>query len=501
MRYLKPRSPTAGPNALRFCRRPDHVRAISTSIPSWALIVHKRRPYVRWRRSSGNAASTRDPRGIAHLASSHQRGPRRMAERLACRDMDALPMSEETGAHHALRPVDWKDARLRHDGHKRAAGGRALSADTRNFKKLSRRVIFSLRRRRRLGRNVMVPLRASWTGLRSRGLTHCNNATDIEVAGSRHVRGPMMAGVSEFLNHREGVWLHMPLAPTDCVRSQVGRRDAHPHRHQHDCVAQWGAFDQLGSLTIFEAGRTNIIPETAVMRATVQQNFQVAAARLRKRRSPRICCGTGTAMGLRSRWTSPANYPPTINDAPKDLQSPWIGRELSSGQGSSDDNKHGEWGPRNFSYIAWNVLRHVVFYLNVAPRAWAVSAHHPKLTFNDEMCAHRGPTLSSGHCCRAGAALGLRVTATRPGRAEMLGLCRSGRPLISAAPGAGAMDSMTRVSPLCLAMAADAISAPAAQPEAQVHPTLNKPRPTTLSSTAKASQTRCPVSGRRVGHG
>jgi amidohydrolase len=225
-------------------------------------------------------------------------------------DMDALPMTEETGAAHAST-TPGKFHGCGHDGHTTMLLGAArYLAETRNFDGTVY-FVFQPAEEGRGGGRVMVQEKL-FEKFPARSVWGMHNWPEVPIGQAGIMAGPMMAAADRFDITIEGKGTHaaMPHYGVDPVligaqivtmlQSLVSRRT--------DPMGQ-----AVISTTIFKAGEAfNVIPREAKLGGTVR-TFDPAVQDMIEREMNLIAENVARAMGATATVAYNRGYPATIN--------------------------------------------------------------------------------------------------------------------------------------------------------------------------------------------
>ncbi len=292
-------------------------------------------------------------------------------------DMDALPITEATGAAHASR-VDGAMHACGHDGHTTMLLGAArYLAETRRF---CGRValIFQPAEEGGGGANVMVE-----EGIMDRfGITRVfglHNAPGKPVGQFSTTAGPLMAAVDTAWVKVTGSGGHgaRPQETADPIPAALAMVTA----FQTIVSRNHRATDELViSVTQFHAGTAdNIIPGEAWFCATVR-SFDPDVQAMVRRRMEEIVTGTAAAYGVTAKLDYEVGYPATVNDIDATALAVEVACEVAGGQMVEADTVP-VMGGEDFSYM-----------LQARPGAYlflgqgdSAGLHHPQYDFNDEI--------------------------------------------------------------------------------------------------------------------
>lgn len=295
-------------------------------------------------------------------------------------DMDALPMTEESG-------VEWSSQReglmhaCGHDGHTTMLLGAAkYLCETRRF---SGRValIFQPAEENDGGGRIMVE-----EGMMERfdikEVYGIHNVPNHPLGHFYTTPGPLMAGADTFHIHITGQGGHgaYPHETRDPVMAAVQIAQAFQTiitRNLHPVEKLVISVTQIHTGTV-----DNVIPETAYMNGTVR-NFSPEVQAMVKVRMGEICQGIGAAMGVEVECEYREGYPPTINHAEQAAFATDVARDVA-GDAAVNGDTGLEMGAEDFSYML-NVRPGAYLFMGIGEGAGLHNTHYD---FNDEALPH-----------------------------------------------------------------------------------------------------------------
>lgn len=295
-------------------------------------------------------------------------------------DMDALPMTEESG-------VEWSSQReglmhaCGHDGHTTMLLGAAkYLCETRRF---SGRValIFQPAEESDGGGRIMVE-----EGMMERfdikEVYGIHNVPNHPLGHFYTTPGPLMAGADTFHIHITGQGGHgaYPHETRDPVMAAVQIAQAFQTiitRNLHPVEKLVISVTQIHTGTV-----DNVIPETAYMNGTVR-HFSPEVQAMVKARMGEICQGIGAAMGVEVECEYREGYPPTINHAEQAAFATDVARDVA-GDAAVNGDTGLEMGAEDFSYML-NVRPGAYLFMGIGEGAGLHNTHYD---FNDEALPH-----------------------------------------------------------------------------------------------------------------
>lgn len=287
-------------------------------------------------------------------------------------DIDALPITEETGLPHAS-VVPGKMHACGHDGHTAMLLGAArYLAETRNF---AGRValIFQPAEEWGGGADVMVQ-----QGVMERfdiaQVYGIHNAPGLQAGRFETRPGPLMAAVDTLtvtVTGRGGHGAHPEDAvdPIAAIVAMVGALQTIVSRNRKGTDAL-----VLSVTQIHTGSADNIIPESGWFCATVR-TYDKAVQDMVEARCREIVAGVATAMGVRAEITFERGYPATVNHEAETAFALAVAQEVSGDAGLCAPVM----GAEDFSFM---LERRPGAYLFLGQGDGA-GLHHPRYDFND----------------------------------------------------------------------------------------------------------------------
>ncbi|SFE14044.1 M20 aminoacylase family protein [Roseivivax sediminis] len=290
-------------------------------------------------------------------------------------DMDALPITEETGAPHAST-VPGRMHACGHDGHTAMLLGAArYLAETRVFSGTVA-LIFQPAEETIGGARIMVEDGVlDRFGIEEVYALHTDPGNPVGKISTRP--GPIMAAVDDFEIVLTGRGGHAarPHGTVDPIPAALGTGQALQTvvSRNADPMAQI-----VLSLTLVQAGSaTNVIPERAWLAGTVR-TFDAALRDLAERRVREIVAGQAASYGVAADLDYQRSYPPTVNHPAQTAFAAEVAREVSA---EVNAETAPAMGAEDFSYM---LEARPGAYLKLGQGA-GPSVHHPAFDFNDEI--------------------------------------------------------------------------------------------------------------------
>jgi hippurate hydrolase len=292
-------------------------------------------------------------------------------------DMDALPMSEETGLDHASTNPGAMHA-CGHDGHTTMLLGAAkYLSETRNF---AGRValIFQPAEEGGSGAKVMAD-EGIFDTFDIAEVYALHNLPGVPVGHFQTTPGPILAAVDEFVIYIDGKGGHgaYPQETIDPITAAVSMVQA----IQTIVSRNHYALDDLViSVTQIHAGSVfNVIPHTAMINGTVR-TFDPAVQAMVLARMSQIVDGQAASFGVTATLDYGNGDPATINDPASAAFAASVAAEVSS----CDATASRDMGAEDFSHMLLARPGAFVYVGN----GDSAGLHHPKFDFNDETATY-----------------------------------------------------------------------------------------------------------------
>ncbi len=344
--------------------------------PEVGFACHKTAAYVRDRLAEFGITEVHHgiaETGIVALIHGKKSGPT-----IGLRaDMDALPMSEETGLPHASQNPGAMHA-CGHDGHTAMLLGAAkYLAETRNFAGTVA-LIFQPAEEGGGGGEVMVQ-----EGIMDRfdinEVYAIHNAPGLATGEIFTCEGPIMAAVDSFEIFVTGVGGHGAM-PHECVDPIVAAAAMVQSIQTIVSRNHFALDDLVVSVTQIHAGSAdNIIPSDAYINGTVR-SFDPKVQALVVKRLNELSQGIAAGYGVTARLEYHYGYPATVNAAAQTAKAAQAAHDVV-GEARVDAQTQRIMAAEDFAYM-----------LNARPGSYlflgqgdTAGVHHPAYDFNDEI--------------------------------------------------------------------------------------------------------------------